>query len=190
MAALDDGRISKFQRSIYDWLTELYPTIPIEMEKLIPETNQRVDIYISLLGLAVECDGTFHDKPNSFYVKSIEQWQDLVQRDRIKEKMLYDHGIKLVRIPYKHKMKTSSDLNELINSVDYPENILINESIFEYKNDYNEKEKIKAREYHKKSYEKFVDENKESIKAKRKIEYQKAKKAKKEYQLSLLENDK
>ena len=55
---------------------------------------------------------------------------------------------------------------------------------------YNEKEKIKAREYHKKSYEKFVDENKESIKAKRKIEYQKAKKAKKEYQLSLLENDK
>ena len=53
MAALDDGRISKFQRSIYDWLTELYPTIPIEMEKLIPETNQRVDIYISLLGLAV-----------------------------------------------------------------------------------------------------------------------------------------
>lgn len=185
---LDDGRISKFQRSIYDWLVELYPTIPIEMEKLIPESNQRIDIYIDHLGLAIECDGTFHDKPSSFYVKNIAQWQDLVQRDRAKEKALFHHGIKLVRIPYNHKMKSSQDLNSLIESIEYPEGIELNREIFEYKNDYSEKEKIKAKKYHRKAYKEYVTENRLELKARRKEEYQKAKKARREYEASLPKN--
>ena len=186
---LDDGRISKFQRSIYDWLVELYPTIPIEMEKLIPKSNQRIDIYIDHLGLAIECDGTFHDKPSGFYVKSIAQWQDLVQRDRAKEHDLYHHGIKLVRIPYNHKMKSAQDLNTLIESVEYP-NIELNKSIFEYENDYVEKEKTKAKNYHRKAYKEYISKNKLELKTRRKEEYRRAKKAKKEYQNSLIENKK
>ena len=50
---LDDGRISIFHRQIYDWVKELYPSIPIEMEKLIPSSNQRIDIFVDLLNLAI-----------------------------------------------------------------------------------------------------------------------------------------
>ena len=56
MTNLDDERISKFQRQIYDWLRELYPSFSIELEKHIPKTNQRIDIYIENLTLVFKSD--------------------------------------------------------------------------------------------------------------------------------------
>ena len=34
MLNLNDDRVSKFQRQIYNWLKELYPSFNIELEKL------------------------------------------------------------------------------------------------------------------------------------------------------------
>ena len=114
MTNLDDERISKFQRQIYDWLRELYPSFSMELEKHIPKTNQRIDIYIENLTLAVECDGIQHFKPVGFYVKTIEQWDKMIESDKIKNKILEEAGITVLRIPYNHKLKSSEDLKTLI----------------------------------------------------------------------------
>lgn len=164
---LDDGRISKFHRQIYDWVSELYPNFTIEMEKVIPSTNQRIDIFIELLNLAIECDGTFHDNSSSFFVKDEFQWQDIVQRDKKKESMLEEHGIKLVRIPYNHKLKSSKDLVDYIDSIDYPD-IPYDSSIFKEKN----KDHLEfARKIRKEQYSQYIKENRERIKYERKKRY-------------------
>ena len=95
MTKLDDDRISKFQRQIYDWLRELYPSFSIELEKHIPETNQRIDIYIENLTLAIECDGIKHFKPIGFYVKTIDQWDKMIESDKIKNKISYNFPLYL-----------------------------------------------------------------------------------------------
>lgn len=114
MLNLNDDRVSKFQRQIYNWLKELYPSFNIELEKLIPSTNQRIDIYIHQLDLAIECDGSFHDKPVFFFVKTKEQWADIIKRDKLKTNTLVNHGVDLIRIPYNHKFKNSQDLGKCI----------------------------------------------------------------------------
>lgn len=178
---LDDGRISKFQRGIYDWLKELYPNIPIEMEKLIPKSNQRIDIYIEHLNLAIECDGTFHDKPNSFYVKSVEQWEDIRNRDKRKEEDLQKAGIKLVRIPYNNKLKTSQDLQSFINNIPYPTE-KYNPDIFLEDTSYEDESKTFAKKLRRKNYDDYLDKNRDKLKAQRKKEYQKGKANRKEYE--------
>lgn len=113
---LSDNRVSKFQRQIYDWLKELYPSFKIELEKLIPSTNQRIDIFIEQLELAIECDGGFHEKPTFFFVKTKEQWEDIIERDKRKEATLSQYGVDLIRIPYNHKLKSAQDLGGLIDT--------------------------------------------------------------------------
>ena len=175
MSKIEDGRVSKFQRQIYDWLVELYPTLGVEMEKLIPSTNQRIDIFIPFLNIAVECDGTFHDTPDSFYVKDQEAWADIIERDKRKEHDLHHHGIKLIRIPYKHKMKSSEDLSVLMSEI--PESTIeYNPDIFESKvNVAEEKFKSKIKTLRKESYLQYKEDNKEAIKAKNKLAYKKMK---------------
>lgn len=114
MLNLNDDRVSKFQRQIYNWLKELYPSFNIELEKLIPSTNQRIDIYIHQLDLAIECDGSFHDKPVFFFVKTKEQWADIIKRDKLKTNTLINYGVDLIRIPYNHKFKNAQDLGKCI----------------------------------------------------------------------------
>ena len=175
MTQLDDGRISKFQRQIYDWVVELFPTLPVEMEKLIPSSNQRIDIYIEYLNLAIECDGTFHDKPSRFYVKNEMQWKDIVRRDRKKEEDLATHGIKLLRIPYNHKLKSSKDLEILIENIPEPD-VEFNPEIFLDYSDYRSNSLDIARESRKKDYSDYIDQNKEDLKKKRKQAYHNFKK--------------
>lgn len=184
---LDDNRISKFQRQVYDWLRELYPSFKIDLEKLIPSTNQRIDIYIHQLQLAIECDGSFHDKPTFFFVKTIEQWKDIRVRDRLKNTTLNKYGIDLIRIPYNHKMKSSKDLGILIDEF-YNSKDSFNfadEDIFIDSNKEKEKEFMKSvNENNKKRYQKFKEsteylENKvqknQKLKELRQKEYQKNK---------------
>lgn len=179
---LDDGRISIFHRQIYDWVKELYPNLPIEMEKLIPKSNQRIDIFVDYLNMAIECDGTFHDKPTSFYVKNEAQWKEQVQRDKRKEEDLANAGIKLVRVPYKHKFKKASDLKEYIDSHKEPD-VEFNPDIFEERIDYRQDSLDFARNIRKENYHKFLDKDK--LKQQRKEDYQRAKASRKEYEKSL-----
>lgn len=164
---LDDNRVSKFQRQIYDWLKELYPSFKIELEKLIPSTNQRIDIYIHQLQLAIECDGTFHDKPSFFFVKTIEQWKDIIARDKLKNSTLSKYDVDLIRIPYNHKMKSSQDLGILIDEFYSSKESFnfIDEDIFTDKFKEKEKEFFKEfNQYSKEKYQRFKesDEYKEN----------------------------
>lgn len=184
---LDDNRVSKFQRQIYDWLKELYPSFKIELEKLIPSTNQRIDIYVHQLQLAIECDGSFHDKPTFFFVKTIEQWNDIISRDKLKTNTLSKYDVDLIRIPYNHKLKSSTDLGILIDEFYSSKESFnfIDESIFIDTRKQKEKEFLKqVNEYSKEKYQQFKEsddykENKtqknQKLKELRQQEYQKNK---------------
>ena len=186
---LDDNRVSKFQRQIYDWLKELYPSFKIELEKLIPSTNQRIDIYIHQLQLAIECDGSFHDKPTFFFVKTIEQWNDIIVRDKLKTNTLSKYGVDLIRIPYNHKLKSSNDLGILIDEFYNSKESFnfIDEDIFIDARKQKEKEFLKeVNEYSKEKYQKFKESNdykenkiqkNQKLKELRQKEYQKNKDA-------------
>lgn len=159
---LDDNRVSKFQRQIYDWLKELYPSFKIELEKLIPSTNQRIDIYVHQLQLAIECDGSFHDKPTFFFVKTIEQWNDIISRDKLKTNTISKYGVDLIRIPYNHKLKSSTDLGILIDEFYSSKGSFnfIDESIFIDTRKQKEKEFLKqVNEYSKEKYQQFKESN-------------------------------
>lgn len=159
---LDDNRVSKFQRQIYDWLKELYPSFKIELEKLIPSTNQRIDIYVHQLQLAIECDGSFHDKPTFFFVKTIEQWNDIISRDKLKTNTISKYGVDLIRIPYNHKLKSSTDLGILIDEFYSSKESFnfIDESIFIDTRKQKEKEFLKqVNEYSKEKYQQFKESN-------------------------------
>lgn len=184
---LDDNRVSKFQRQIYDWLKELYPSFKIELEKLIPSTNQRIDIYVHQLQLAIECDGSFHDKPTFFFVKTIEQWNDIISRDKLKTNTLSKYDVDLIRIPYNHKLKSSTDLGILIDEFYSSKESFnfIDESIFIDTRKQKENEFLKqVNEYSKEKYQQFKEsddykENKtqknQKLKELRQQEYQKNK---------------
>ena len=184
---LSDDRVSKFQRQIYDWLKELYPSFKIELEKLIPSTNQRIDIYIHQLQLAIECDGSFHDKPTFFFVKTVEQWNDIISRDKLKTNTLSKYGVDLIRIPYNHRLKSSKDLGILIDEFYASRDSFnfIDEDIFIDTHKQKEKEFLKeVNEYSKEKYQKFKEsddykENKaqknQKLKELRQQEYQKNK---------------
>lgn len=159
---LDDNRVSKFQRQIYDWLKELYPSFKIELEKLIPSTNQRIDIYVHQLQLAIECDGSFHDKPTFFFVKTIEQWNDIISRDKLKTNTISKYGVDLIRIPYNHKLKSSTDLGILIDEFYSSKESFnfIDESIFIDTRKQKENEFLKqVNEYSKEKYQQFKESN-------------------------------
>lgn len=159
---LDDNRVSKFQRQIYDWLKELYPSFKIELEKLIPSTNQRIDIYVHQLQLAIECDGSFHDKPTFFFVKTIEQWNDIISRDKLKTNTLSKYDVDLIRIPYNHKLKSSTDLGILIDEFYSSKESFnfIDESIFIDTRKQKENEFLKqVNEYSKEKYQQFKESN-------------------------------
>ena len=49
-----DGRGSKDQVILFEYLKELYPTQKVYYEFLIYELNIRLDVYIPYLGLAFE----------------------------------------------------------------------------------------------------------------------------------------
>ena len=150
----------------------------IEMEKLIVANNQRIDIYIDNLNLAIECHGIQHYKPN-FFVKNQEQWSDMINKDKTKKDLLDRHGITLIEIPYNHKMKNSNDLKEFIFSHNFSTNTY-DESLF--KDSYEEYKKAQNKSYQKQKYEEYKHSYKEINKQKAKDRYNKLKEWKKKHE--------
>lgn len=54
MSTYVDGRGSGPQKLLFSFLKELYPTQKIHYEFYIEELNQRIDLYLPYLGLAIE----------------------------------------------------------------------------------------------------------------------------------------
>lgn len=66
--------------------------------------NLRIDAYYLNHNLAIEVDGIQHTSRGSFYYKTEEYFKTYQQRDEIKNTLLKEHGINLVRISYKDKL--------------------------------------------------------------------------------------
>lgn len=115
-----DERGSKLQRLIYSLAQEAYPHLKIKYEQPIHDLNQRIDIFIPVLGVAIEIHGEQHYKYNSFFFKDEAAWNKSVNLDRTKATYLHDKGIKLVEIPYNTKISTAEELKSFIDSVSYP----------------------------------------------------------------------
>lgn len=118
--ALDD-RGSKLQRLLYDLTVEAYPQYEVIHEYPIGALRQRIDIFIPLLGIAVEADGIQHDQFVSFFHKDEVDWNYSVLLDTKKTKYLVDRGVKIVRFPHDTKISTAQELLDIINSVPYPD---------------------------------------------------------------------
>lgn len=118
-----DDRGSKDQRILYDFLYELYPGQDVIYEYMLYELNQRIDLYIPHLAIAIEYHGRQHYEFVPHFHKNIEEFKRAVKMDRQKSEYLYMHGIKLIEIPYNNMVTTKEELLQIIDSQDYPLNI-------------------------------------------------------------------
>lgn len=116
-----DGRGSHLQRDIFALCQDIYPKYDIVYEYPIGDLGQRIDIFIPHLGIALEIDGKQHFEFTRFFHKDETSWYSSIRLDEQKEKYLEEKGVKLVRIPFDTKIKTSSELKELIDSIEYPD---------------------------------------------------------------------
>ena len=66
-----DGRGSDSQRKFYDLLKEIYPIYDIIYEYDIGELGQRIDMFIPVLGIAIEYQGRQHYDFSKFYPEDI-----------------------------------------------------------------------------------------------------------------------
>ena len=69
-----DGRGSILQRQVYSWLVELYPNQEIIYEYPIGELGMRIDLFVPLIGLAIEIHGVKHRQFTSFFHKDELAW--------------------------------------------------------------------------------------------------------------------
>ena len=97
---------------MYNILCELFERDDIEKEKTFewlrnPKTKRalRIDFYISSKNIAVEYDGYQHSHYSPyFYRNDIAKFEMQIYRDKIKDDLLSEHNIKLVRFSYKDNL--------------------------------------------------------------------------------------
>lgn len=116
-----DNRGSKDQKILYQFLSELYPSFDIIYEYPLYELNQRIDIYIPNLALALEYNGRQHYDFIEHFHKNIEGFKDAQKMDQRKREYLLLHGIKLIEIPYNQMVSDKEELVKLINDQPYPD---------------------------------------------------------------------
>lgn len=75
-------------------------------EWLLSETGNHlyVDFYIPNINIVIEYDGQQHYEFSKFFYKTEEQFKRRQELDKLKEKLILEHDIKLVRIPYYQKI--------------------------------------------------------------------------------------
>ncbi len=115
-----DERGSHDQRTLYDMLHQIYPGQQIIYEYPLAEVNQRVDIMLPGLGLAIEYSGRQHSEYVQHFHHDFEGYLKGRQQDQKKIEYLELKGIKLVIIKHNKMVKTAEELKELIDSVPYP----------------------------------------------------------------------
>lgn len=154
-----DGRGSNNQRKLYSMLKELYPGMDIIYEYKLPN-NQRVDLFIPILGIAVEYDGEQHFNFIDAWHKDLNGFISQKKMDSSKDKILYDMGIKLVRIPYSDMVCTLDDLKRVIDNTPYPDVQYIPPKEEKELNSYLESIKNKNREFNKQRYKAYKERQK------------------------------
>lgn len=152
-----DGRGSYDQRLLYDYLIKIYPGLDIIYEFPLYEVNQRVDIFIPSLGIAIEYSGRQHSEYVQHFHKDFEGYTKGRQQDQKKIEYLALKGVKLVIIKHNEMVDTPEKLKELIDSVDYPP---VEYSGIDDTNPTKQEQLDKDREYRRNAYRKFKERKK------------------------------
>jgi len=121
MGSNSDGRGSEPQRYLFELSKELYSEYEVVYELLIPDLNQRFDIFVLELGIAIEYDGEQHYQFNKFYHKDVNGYIESKKLDNKKEVFCKENGIKLVRLRGFVLDYNKNKLHKLINEIDYPD---------------------------------------------------------------------
>lgn len=104
---------SIFQNKVETILKEAYVDVEVEktFEGLIGNTGYplRVDFYIPELNAVVEADGSQHSDINHPWAKFKNG--TVAEYDSVKEKFLQENNIRLIRIPYKKRLKREEVLS-------------------------------------------------------------------------------
>ena len=116
-----DERGSKDQRTLYDYMTALYPKYEIIYEFPLYDIGQRIDIFVPVLGIALEYDGRQHTHFIEHFHKNAEGWKKAFNLDSQKTKYLMEKGVKLVRIPFDEMVENKEELKQIIDSIPFPD---------------------------------------------------------------------
>lgn len=108
--------VSKFQNSVSEVLKKHFDEIEQEktFEGLVGVKGHplRVDFYIPKINTVIEADGSQHSDPNHPW----KEWKNgtVAQYDKIKDDYFVEKGIRLIRVPYKARIKESDVLSRLV----------------------------------------------------------------------------
>ena len=146
---ISDGRGSRPQRQLYEMLCKIYPIYDIVYEQAIPQLNQRIDLLVKELGIAVEYDGRQHEEYVDFFHKDVGGFISGIRRDRHKEEFCAEHGVKVVRLSGDIADLNLEDLKNIIDEIPYPDTEY-DKNCFTVENP----RLIRDREYRKEQYQK------------------------------------
>lgn len=156
-----DGRGSKDQRIIYEYLLELYPYQNVVYEYYIPSINQRIDIFIPSLGIAVEYSGRQHSEYVEHFHRGMEGYLKGRELDRKKIDHLKEIGAKLIIIYYNNMVNSSEELKTIIDNTPYPETEYeLGEDVKSSKRLFLDEQKKRRKELYKKQKELRNNESK------------------------------
>ncbi len=106
---------SIFQNKVGSIIKEAYENVEVEktFEGLVGNTGYplRVDFYIPELNAVVEADGSQHSDINHPWAKFKNG--TVAEYDSVKEKFFQENNIRLIRIPYKKRLKPEEVLSNI-----------------------------------------------------------------------------
>lgn len=94
----NDDSLSKFQFNVKQFLKPFWENNLCFEEFPVAGTKMRVDIINFSKRIAIECNGTQHEDPKSFYHKDYKSFLAQVERDLKKEEFCVLNGIKFIEI--------------------------------------------------------------------------------------------
>lgn len=101
---------SKLHSSVYEFCKRRFPLYTIIQEMPIYGDNRGIrshlyiDIFIKELGVAIECNGEQHYRPNSFFFGGSYGFKKAQRNDKLKSDWCKENGYKLVIFKFDDKL--------------------------------------------------------------------------------------
>lgn len=114
-------KLSSKAEVLYLILKELYSDIQKERtwDWLVNDKTNKplwIDFYIPCLNVAIEFDGAQHFHYVERFHKTYKGFKESLYRDKLKDRLLDEHGIKLIRISYKDRISKTYLISILDNT--------------------------------------------------------------------------
>ena len=115
--AFCDSKSAK-AKVIYQILNQKYDDVKTEyswdwLKNDRTNRSMYVDFYIPSINTVIEYDGEQHYKYCPYFHRTLEQFENQVYRDKLKDMLLKEHNIRIIRIKYNDKITNSFIYNIL-----------------------------------------------------------------------------